>query len=99
MTGQAYRPGQRIRIRGEERPGHHRVPGYSRGATGYVVAVHSPCPLPDDVVSQRPQPRVQPLYTVRVPARTLFGAGEHAVHLDLWEDYLEAAPEPEGDET
>ncbi|MQA01207.1 MAG: nitrile hydratase subunit beta [Streptosporangiales bacterium] len=97
MTGRGYQPGQRIRIRGEERHGHHRVPRYSRGATGHVVAVHGPGPLPDDVVAQRPEPRVQPIYTVRVPAHTLFGAGDHVVHLDLWEDYLEAAPDQGGE--
>jgi len=31
------------------------------------------------------------VYAVRFEARELFGAGDHGVVLDLWEDYLSPA--------
>lgn len=90
MTGHRYGPADEVRVRSDERPGHHRIPGYCRGAVGNVVAVIGTQPLPDDVVAHRPQPRTQPVYTVRLEAADLFGAGDHTVLVDLWEDYLEA---------
>jgi Nitrile hydratase beta subunit len=36
-------------------------------------------------------PREETVYAVRFPAASLWGAGTHAVTVDLWESYLEEA--------
>lgn len=91
MTGHRFQVDDRVRVRTDDRPGHHRIPGYCRDAVGRVVAVGAPQPLPDDVVAHRSPPRVQPVYAVCLDAAALFGTGDHVVLVDLWEDYLEEA--------
>lgn len=61
-----------------------------RGATGTVVELQGSHPLPDNRArGLRAEP--EPVYTVRFAARDLFGDGDHAVTLDLWQSYLRAA--------
>ncbi len=35
-----FRPGDRVKVRFEDRPGHIRTPWYIRGKTGYVEKIH-----------------------------------------------------------
>ena len=84
--------GSRVRTRRHDPPHHTRVPRYARGATGTVVDVAGSYPLPDDRVRGIASPP-QRVYTVRFSARELFGAGEHHITVDLWEGYLEPAPD------
>jgi nitrile hydratase len=73
-------------------PGHHtRLPRYARGAVGTVVEPEGRHPLADDRARGIDSPP-SALYAVRFPARELFGDGDHAVVLDLWEDYLTEEP-------
>ena len=80
-------PGQRVRVRRIDPPHHTRAPRYVRGAVGTVVEMQGAHPLPDDR-SRGLQHEPRPVYTVRFPARAIFGEGEHWVHVDLWSDYL-----------
>lgn len=92
------RPGDLVRVRHTDRRGHHRVPGYCRGAEGRVVAVGPARPLPDDVVAGAEGPRTQPVHTVRFDAASLLGEGDHDVVVDLWREYLVGPlPGDEGD--
>ena len=50
---------------------------------------HGSWPLPDEEV--RGGTRTEQVYAVRFAARELWGAGSHAVVVDLWESYLEEA--------
>lgn len=95
MTVARYALGDLVRIQADERAGHHRIPGYTRGRVGRIVAVGRPWPLPDDVVARRDEPRIQPVYTVKLAADALFEGRAHVVHVDLWEDYLTAVPDEE----
>jgi nitrile hydratase beta subunit len=71
--------------------GHTRLPRYARGKRGVVYQVHGVQIFPDSGAHGRgPDPR--PLYNVRFDANELWGddaEGVQAVHLDLWEPYLE----------
>jgi nitrile hydratase len=90
-------PGQRVRTRGYDAPGHTRLPDYARGHTGTVIAERGDMVLPDDAVRfGRSTP--EPVYSVRFPARDLWGdgAGDHDVYLDLYLSYLEPL-DPEQD--
>ena len=86
-----YATGDRVRARRTDPPHHTRLPRYARGAVGVVVRHTGEHPLADDRARGLDAP-VEPVYTVRFAARELFGEGEHAVTLDLWESYL--SPEP-----
>ncbi len=85
-----FAPGARVRTRRTDPPHHTRLPRYARGAVGTVVEPQGRHPLADDRargLTSAPQT----VYAVRFPAGELFGKGDHAVVLDLWEDYLSPA--------
>jgi nitrile hydratase subunit beta len=82
--------GDRVRTRTVDPPHHTRLPRYARGQVGEVVDVQGTWPLADDRARGFPDPRVEPVYTVRFPAEDLWGPpGGHWVQVELWESYLE----------
>ena len=83
------RVGTAVRVRAADPDGHTRVPRYTRGHRGEIVAVLGDWELPDAAV--RGDRRAETCYAVRFAAAELFGAGEHTVTVDLWESYLERA--------
>jgi nitrile hydratase subunit beta len=86
-----FKVGQRVRARNMNPVGHTRLPRYARGKTGTVVRRHGVFVFPDTnahFLGEQPQH----LYSVRFTARELWGgkvASRDAVHLDMWEEYLE----------
>jgi nitrile hydratase len=79
-----------VRTSRSDPPHHTRLPRYARGAVGTVIEAQGRFPLPDERArGLRSEP--QPVYTVRFPARELFGTGDHAVMLDVWECHLHRA--------
>lgn len=87
---ESFAPGELVRTSRIDPPHHTRLPRYARGATGTIVEAQGRHPLPDDR-ARGLAVADQPVYTVRFSARELFGAGEHAVTVDLWESYLSPA--------
>ena len=87
-----FMPGEVVRTSAADPPHHTRVPGYARGARGTVVEAQGEHPLPDDRARGLPA-APQPVYTVRFPARELFGEGDHEVTVDVWERHLDHAGE------
>ena len=85
--------GDPVRARKLNPEGHIRLPRYVRGCAGRVTALHGNQTFPDaNAHGLGRQP--QPLYQVRFEARELWGEAadpNSAVHLDLWESYLEPA--------
>jgi len=85
--------GDRVRARDLFTSGHTRMPGYVRGRCGTVVAVHPAFVYPDTNahgLGEKPQH----VFAVRFEAAELWGRTADpasAVHVDLFEDYLEAA--------
>jgi nitrile hydratase len=83
-----FAPGDLVRTTSRDPAGHTRLPRYARGAVGEIVQVAGHHPLADErargLVGEP-----QAVYHVRFPAAELFGAGEHAVTVELWESYLE----------
>ena len=86
-----FASGDPVRARNINPAGHTRLPRYARGHRGVVTRVHGVHVFPDaNAHGLGEQP--QPLYQVRFEARELWGEaarGRGAVHIDLWEDYLE----------
>ena len=86
--------GDRVRVRNLHRSGHTRCPRYVRGKRGVVVRVDGAFPLPD-IAAHSDRACEEHAYGVRFEARELWGDGggvAEAIHVDLWESYLEAAP-------
>jgi nitrile hydratase len=88
-----FAPGDRVRAKNLNPPGHTRLARYVRGRVGVVERRHGAHVLPDSHAHGRGEdPRH--LYTVVFTARELWGpdASERdTVSLDLWEPYLERA--------
>jgi len=88
-----FRAGERVLARNMHPPGHTRLPRYTRGKVGTVARDHGVFVFPDsNALFQGEKP--QHLYSVRFPARELWGdqAGSRdSVYVDLWDDYLEPA--------
>jgi nitrile hydratase len=89
-----FAAGDRVRTRNINPTGHTRLPRYARNHAGAVTRVHG-CHVFPDANAHGLGEQPQPLYQVRFEARELWGekdaGGKNAVHLDLWEDYLEPA--------
>jgi nitrile hydratase len=89
----SFNPGDKVRARNINPPGHTRLPRYVRGRQGIVTAMHGAHVFPDsNAHGAGEDPR--PLYTVRFAATELWGPDANprdSVSLDLWEPYLERA--------
>jgi nitrile hydratase subunit beta len=82
-----FAPGDRVRTLAVDPAGHTRLPRYARGAVGVVVEKAGEHPLADQR-ARGVQCDAQPVWHVRFPAAALFGAGDHTVTVELWDDYL-----------
>jgi nitrile hydratase len=88
-----FKPGQRVRARNMNPPGHTRLPRYARGKAGRVVQIHGIFVFPDTnahFLGEQPQY----LYSVSFAARELWGeqaSPRDFVYIDMWESYLERA--------
>jgi nitrile hydratase beta subunit len=83
--------GQRVRARNIHPTGHTRLPRYARGKVGVVFRDHGVYVFPDTSAHDQGDKR-QHVYSIRFTARELWGesaSARDAVHLDLWDDYLE----------
>ena len=92
--GEYFRPGDRVRTSRTDPSHHTRVPRYVRGAVGTVVEQEGRHPLADDRargIAGEPEM----VYAVRFAASELFGEGDHAVTVDLWQSHLERVEDEE----
>ena len=87
MSTERFAPGVRVRTRATDPAGHTRLPRYARGAVGVLVEQAGRHPLTDDRARGLPG-EAQPVWHVRFAAADLFGAGDHTVTVELWQDYL-----------
>jgi nitrile hydratase beta subunit len=88
-----FKVGQRVRARNINPTGHTRLPRYARGKLGAITRDHGVCTFPDTNAHSQGE-RLQHVYSVRFPARELWGETASpldSVHLDMWDDYLEHA--------
>jgi len=91
-TPPRFRPGDRVRARNRHPLGHTREPRYLRGRAGVIHEYHGAHAFPD--LSAEGVRVGRHLYSVCFEASELWGENANrnsAVHVDLWEDYLEPA--------
>lgn len=89
-----FRVGDLVRARNLHPRTHTRLPRYVRGKLGRIESHHGGFLLPD-AIATREGDRPQHCYSVRFEAEELWGAdapGADAVFIDLFEEYLDAAP-------
>ncbi len=91
----AWQVGDRVRVRDLHVAGHVRLPAYVRGKQGVVVGVSPAYPFPD-AHAHGVTAADEPTYDVRFDSRALWpdGAEAAAVHVGLFESYLEPAGAP-----
>jgi len=89
---QRFGVGDEVRVVAAPHGGHCRCPGYVRGRVGTVTRVDGRFSLPD--IEAHSARRVEEgTYGVRFSARDLWSDADEqaAVHVDLWDSYLEPA--------
>jgi nitrile hydratase len=88
-----FKVGDPVAARNLHPAGHTRLPRYIRGKRGVIERVNGWYRLQDEEVEGL-GPNPQTVYTVRFPAREVWGPRadpHHAVYLEMWEGYLEPA--------
>jgi len=92
-TPALYKIGDRVRARVMNPSGHTRLPRYVRGRIGTIARVHGLHVFPD-ANSTGKREDSQWLYSAAFSATEVWGPqakSDDAIHLDLWEPYLERA--------
>ena len=97
MTPQRFRPGERVRVRSEDRPGHVRTPGYVRGRTGRVESVLGEFRNPESLAYGESGLPERPLYKVSFRQVDLWeeypGRADDELRMDIYEHWLEPVSE------
>ena len=88
-----FKPGDRVRVKAEHVPGHHRMPGYIRGKEGVVVNISPAYPFPD-AHAHGVAAEDEATYDVRFSTAHLWpdSADNAFVHVGVFESYLERSP-------
>ena len=94
-----FHPGDRVRVRRADPPGHLRTPFYSRGQTGKIERLCGAFANPEELAYNRPGLPLQPLYRVRFRQTELWpdyaGSAADTVEIEIYQHWLEpieAAP-------
>ena len=90
VSREAFKPGDRVRVRDDYVPGHVRMPGYIRGKTGVVVSESPAYPFPD-AHAHSVEAADEPTYDVRFRTEDLWpnSADPALVHVGVFQSYLE----------
>ncbi len=88
-----FEAGDRVRVRGGEKPGHVRTPLYVRGKPGRIVALLGEFPNPEDLAYGGSGLPEKPLYKVGFRQTELWedydGPEEDELYVDIYEQWLE----------
>ena len=84
-----FKAGDRVTVRGDYVPGHHRLPAYIRGKSGVVVSESPVYPFPD-AHAHGVQAADEPTYDVRFNTADLWPNAADAafVHVGVFQSYL-----------
>lgn len=97
----AFSPGDRVRVRGVDVPGHIRTPHYARGKMGEVERFCGFFRNPEELAYGRYQCETRALYRVRFRQSDLWpdyrGPTHDTVDVDLYEHWLEPAADCESE--
>ncbi len=89
----AYKPGDRVRVRPANKPGHVRAPGYLRGKKGWVESVLGEFRNPEDLAYGLSGEPERPLYKVGFLQADVWdgyeGPADDRLYADVYEHWLE----------
>ena len=90
-----FKPGDRVKVRFEDRPGHLRTPWYIRGKTGWIERVHGEFLNPESLAFGRDALPKKVLYLVGFNHSEVWGRTNNADKLlvDVYEHWLDPATE------
>jgi nitrile hydratase beta subunit-like protein len=92
-----FRPGERVRVLSEDKPGHVRTPGYVRGKTGRVESVLGEFRNPESLAYGDSGLPERPLYEVSFRQVDLWegysGPADDELYVDIYEHWLEPSRE------
>ena len=90
-----FKPGDRVRVRFAEPPGHIRTPHYIRGKTGWIAEYHGDFPNPEELAYGKDGLPPRPLYLVGFKQADVwqgYAAGpDDTLYVDIYEHWLEPA--------
>ncbi len=90
-----FEPGELVRVRAEEKPGHVRTPDYVKGKTGRIERVLGKFENPELLAYGGPGLPKRPLYKVGFRQTDLWdgyaGPAEDILYVDIYEHWLAPA--------
>jgi len=89
-----FKPGDRVKVKFEDRPGHIRTPWYIRGKTGWIERVHGDFLNPESLAVARDGLPKKTLYLVAFNQSDVWGTSARRtdkVFGDIYEHWLEPA--------
>ena len=90
----SFEPGDRVRVRTEQQPGHVRTPGYVKGKTGRIKGVLGAYKNPESLAYGESGLPENPLYKVGFRQADLWdgyaGPPADVLYIDLYEHWLES---------
>ncbi len=89
-----FKPGDRVKVKVEDRPGHIRTPWYIRGKTGWIERVHGDFLNPESLAFGRDGLPKKTLYLVAFDQSDVWGKSAvrtDKVLVDIYEHWLEPA--------
>jgi nitrile hydratase len=89
-----FKPGDRVRVRFEDRPGHIRTPWYVRGKTGWIERVHGEFLNPESLGHGGDGLPKKPLYLVAFHQGDIwdrYDIERDKLFVDIFEHWLESA--------
>jgi nitrile hydratase subunit beta len=89
----AFEPGDRVRVRAAEKPGHVRTPGYLKGKEGRIDSVLGTFRSPEDLAYGLSGEPERPLSKVEFVQTEVWdgyqGPASDRLYADLYEQWLE----------
>jgi nitrile hydratase len=90
-----FAPGQRVKVRRADVPGHLRTPWYIRGHVGTIERLCGAFANPEELAYNRPGRPAQPLYRVRFRQRDIWpdyhGTPQDTIEIEIYQHWLEPA--------
>ena len=96
MPTTTFRPGDPVRVKAQNPPGHIRTPRYVRGKTGWIQAVHGDFRNPESLAYGGDGLPMRTLYFVGFNQSDVWGSRYHGapgdkLFVDIYEHWLEPA--------
>ena len=91
-AGDKFKPGDRVKVKFEDRPGHIRTPWYIRGKTGCVERVYGEFLNPESLAFGRDGLPKKTLYLIAFNQSYVWGKSiktQDKVLVDIYEHWLE----------